>query len=279
MEQQVSVSLRRISRERSRLLRAATESAKKVTGLKRKVDELTSEVVVAKEGSDCVRGDFFALESQVEVITSLELENDDLKTKVNTIEKRERRLRQSKVQLDNGCSYESIEDKEACITKNVDMVINKMYPRTKDKKKVMILTRIMSAGKSFGGDGKEGYNIVFLGQARKNFEPWRVLQALDQDSRCGNFSTTEIMRDMEGLKKYERGVFRRKSAMSRVAKVLDPYAEDVVPYEWYVSKTGHRNITFDNEAVLRHYLDPMGLTKKAESGSVSICFTLDFAEV
>ena len=38
----------------------ATESAEKVTGLKRKVEELTSEVGVVKEGADCVRGDFFA---------------------------------------------------------------------------------------------------------------------------------------------------------------------------------------------------------------------------
>ena len=198
LEERIINSSRRISRERSRLLRAATESGEKVTGLKRKVDELTGEVGVVKEGAGCVRGELFELESQVEVITSLELENDGLKTKVNTIEKRERRLRQSNVLADDGCSYESIEDKEAYITKNVESVINKMFPRTKAKKKAMILTRMISAGKIFGGDGKEGYDTVFLGQARKKFEPWRVLQALDQDSRCGNFSTVEIMRDVEG---------------------------------------------------------------------------------
>ena len=76
-----------------------------------------------------------------------------------------------------------------------------------------------------------------------------------------------------------RGVFHGKSAMSRVIKMLERHAEDFVPYECYVSETGHRNIAFDNEAVLRHCLDAMGLTKKAERGSVSICFTLDFAEV
>ena len=140
----------------------ATESAEKVTGLKRKVEELTSEVVVVKEGADCVRGELFALESQVEVITSLEVENDGLKTKVNTIEKRERRLRQSNLLADDGCSYDSIEDKEAYITKNVESIINKMFPRTKAKKKAMILTRMISAGKIFGGDGKEGYDTVFL---------------------------------------------------------------------------------------------------------------------
>ena len=123
---------------------------------------------------------------------------------MNTIAKRERRLRQSNVGSGDEDGYQSIEDKEAYITKTVGSVINKMYPRTKDKTKAMILTRMISEGKIFGGDGKDGYNTVFLGQARKKFEPWRVLQALDQDSRCGNFSTVEIMRDVEGLKKYER---------------------------------------------------------------------------
>ena len=87
------------------------------------------------------------------------------------------------------------------------------------------------------------------------------------------------MRQVEGLERYERGVFHGKSAMSRVAKVLEKHADDIVPYECYISETGHRNIAFDNEAVLRNCLDAMGLTKKAETQSVSICFTLDYAEV
>ena len=45
-----------------------------------------------------------------------------------------------------------------------------------------------------------------------------------------------------------------------------------------MSETGHRNIAFDYEAVLRNCLLAMGLLGKAESGSVSVCFTLDFAE-
>ena len=49
---------------------------------------------------------------------------------------------------------------------------------------------------------------------------------MDQDSRCGNFSTVEIMMDVEGLEKYKCGVFHSKSAMSRVAKELEVFAED-----------------------------------------------------
>ena len=87
------------------------------------------------------------------------------------------------------------------------------------------------------------------------------------------------MRQVEGLTKYERGIFHGKSAMSGVVKVLETHAKDFVTYSCYISETGHRNIAFDNEAVLRNCLDAMDLTKKAEKQSVSICFTLDYAEV
>ena len=52
LEERIRNSSRRISRERRRLQRVATESAEKVTGLKRKMEELTSEVVVVKAGAD-----------------------------------------------------------------------------------------------------------------------------------------------------------------------------------------------------------------------------------
>ena len=87
------------------------------------------------------------------------------------------------------------------------------------------------------------------------------------------------MRDVEGLEKYERGVFHGKTAMSRVANELEVFADKHVSYDCYTSETGHRNISFDYEAVLRNCLLAMGLLDKAERGSVSVCFTLDFAEV
>ena len=67
--------------------------------------------------------------------------------------------------------------------------------------------------------------------------------------------------------------------MSRVAKKLETYAEDYISYECYVSATGHSNIAFDCESVLVIFLKAMGLLEKIESGCISICFTLDFAEV
>ena len=49
--------------------------------------------------------------------------------------------------------------------------MTKVFPRTGAKKKAKYLTKMISDGKIFGSDGQEGYNEVFLGQARKKFEP------------------------------------------------------------------------------------------------------------
>ena len=45
-----------------------------------------------------------------------------------------------------------------------------MLPRTGAKKKAKFLRKIISDGKIFGSDGKDGYNEVFIGQARNLFE-------------------------------------------------------------------------------------------------------------
>ena len=189
------------------------------------------------------------------------------------------RIRQSETLASDSGKYDTVASKEAYIAEHVEAALTKMLPRTRAKNKAKFLTKMISDGKIFGVDGRYGYKEIFLGDARKKFEPWRILQALDQDSRCGNFSTVEIMRDVEGLEKYERGVFHGKTAMSRVAKELELFADKYVSYDCYTSETGHRNISFDYKAVLRNCLLAMGLLDKAECCSMSICFTLDFVEV
>ena len=290
LEERVDNSARRRVRERMRvrredeiLQRAVIESAEKVTGLKRRVDELSTEVVSANDGAETVKGEVLVLQAKVGVVTNLlgplEEENCNLKKIVNNGYQREWRMKHSAPGFEDGDRFVSMESKISFISEQVQAVMTKVFPRTGSKKKAKFLAKMISDGQIFGNDGQEGYKELSLGLARKKFEPWRVLQALDQDSRCGNFSTVEIMRDVEGLEKYERGVFHGKSAMSRVAFMLEDEANKYVPYSCYVSETGHRNIAFDYEAVVRNCLLSMGLLEKAEGGSVSICFTLDFAEV
>ena len=87
IEERVSNSSRRISRERRRLQRVATESTEKVVGLKRKVDELSSEVVLARVGQECSQEEVVVLEAKFEAATDLlgplAAENVNLKKNIN----------------------------------------------------------------------------------------------------------------------------------------------------------------------------------------------------
>lgn len=75
------------------------------------------------------------------------------------------------------------------------------------------------------------------------------------------------------------GGYGSKSALSRVGKKLNGVARQYVTFEQYVSGTGHKNIKFDYDSVLRECLSAMGLLQKAERECVSICFVLGFAKV
>ena len=161
LEAGISKSSRRISRERRRLQWVATESAEKVTGLKRKVDELSSEVVLARVGQECSQEEVVVLESKFEAATDLlgplEAENVNLKKNMNKAYVRECRTRKETVESDGeDDAYKSLASKEAYITKCVDATMNKMLPRTGAKKKAKFLTKMISDGKIFGSDGKGG---------------------------------------------------------------------------------------------------------------------------
>lgn len=132
------------------------------------------------------------------------------------------------MQIYTGCCYDSVEAKDVYITKKIERAIYKIFQEPKQRK-TLTLTRNISDRKVFGGDGEDRYKTLFLGQARQKFEPWRVLHALDHDSMCGIFSIVEIMRDIEGLEKYNRFCFHGKSAMSRVTNVLEIYVEGLCP--------------------------------------------------
>lgn len=68
-----------------------------------------------------------------------------------------------------------MESKECYIYEHIDALMTKLFPCNRSKKKAELLTKMISDRKMFGSDGQEGYNEVFLGQARRKFEHWVVL--------------------------------------------------------------------------------------------------------
>ena len=76
----------------------------------------------------------------------------------------------------------------------------------------------------FGADGKTVLNGSFVQFGSKRFKAWEILKGLDIDDHMGNFGTVEILRGVEGLEEYQRGMLPGKSSMSRKAKELEKYA-------------------------------------------------------
>ena len=74
-------------------------------------------------------------------------------------------------------------------------------------------------------------------------------------------------------------MFPGKSTISRRAHELERADQAIFPYKSYRSTTGHRNIKFKYENVLRQVLSALGLTEKARTEPVEIAFTIDYAQV
>ena len=119
-------------------------------------------------------------------------------------------------------------------------------------------------------------NVAF---GKETFKAWKILKGLDRDDHAGNFGTVEILRKVESLEDFERGMFPGKSTISRRAKELELFAQDFVPYKCYMSTIGHRNIKFKYDNVLRNVLLALGLLDKAKTQPVEIAFTIDYAQV
>ena len=157
--------------------------------------------------------------------------------------------------------------------------VKKYYPRTGDDNRALVLLDMLRDGTIYGIDGAAAMKETHVAFGKDTFKAWKILKGLDRDDHAGNFGTVEILRKVESLEEFERGVFPGKSTISRRAKELERFAEDYVPYKCYRSSTGHRNIKFKYENVLRTVLSTLGLLEKAKTEPVEIAFTIDYAQV
>ena len=89
----------------------------------------------------------------------------------------------------------------------------------------------------------------------------------------------EILRNVEELELYERGVFLASSTMSNRAQHLNLSADRHIPYHCYTLVTGYNNIVFDYESVTREVLSVCGLLEKITTSSVFVAFTLDYVDI
>ena len=173
----------------------------------------------------------------------------------------------------------SVVEKKRRLAEVITTSFKTYFPRTTEENKAKILVQMVKDGDVFGVGGGKALEDEFVRVGSKKFTAWKILRGLDLDDHSGNYGTVEILREVEGVEYYKRGVFPASSTMSNRGRELNRFADRFVPFKCFRSSTGHRNIAFHYEKVVREILRGLGLLEKAEMTSVSVCFTLDFAEI
>ena len=134
-------------------------------------------------------------------------------------------------------------------------------------------------GEIYGDDGAGALECMFVTIGKEKFPAWKILREVDLDGGAStNFGTVDVLRKMEDLPKYKRGMFPSSSTIGNRASALEKFADKYVPFVESVSEDGNLQIVFDYESVLRCALTALGLLEKAVAGGVELVFTLDYAQ-
>ena len=121
-------------------------------------------------------------------------------------------------------------------------IIKNFYPCKKGNNCALLLLDLLRDGSIYGEHGVAAMieNRVAFGKDR--LKAWSILQGLYMDDYDGSFGIVEILRKVEGLEEFQRGVFPGKSTIWMKAKELEKYVDSYLPYKCYRFSTGHRNI-------------------------------------
>ena len=84
----------------------------------------------------------------------------------------------------------------------------------------------------------------------KKFPAWKVWMEIDLHNRSANFSTIELLSNVEGVKVYGREMFTSSSTLSNRCKELETYASTIIYFKEFTSDRENLNIVFDYERIL-----------------------------
>lgn len=125
----------------------------------------------------------------------------------------------------------------------------------------------------------EMYTKYHLKEQRRVFLPWKLLRAMDLClSGSLNYKGVELLRSVEGLGRYQRGIIPSRSQIQRASYELNDFAQEHIPFEKKESNIGEM-FAYDYERFLRFILKVFKLHDAATHESIEICFTLDGAEL
>lgn len=115
---------------------------------------------------------------------------------------------------------------------------------------------------------------------RNIFHGWRMLRAKDFcEGGTVNSSGISIIRSVEKLKAYERGVMGHGTTIQKYAAILEEESSLYVPMEINKRENGKEIIMWDVESQLCFLLKHYGLEDKEARQSISISAALDGASL
>jgi hypothetical protein len=78
----------------------------------------------------------------------------------------------------------------------------------------------------------EVYEKYIVSKQRRIFLPWKILQAIDLTiSGSLNFNGVEVMRSVENLGRYERGILPSHSQIQHASYELHRIGQGIIPFE------------------------------------------------
>jgi hypothetical protein len=110
---------------------------------------------------------------------------------------------------------------------------------------------------------------------RRIFTPWKILWAIDLSiGGCLNYNGVEVLRSVEGLGRYERGILPSRSSIQRAAYELNAVGQQHIPFEKKECALGEC-FAFDYEVFVWYLLKSFNLHDIAQRESVELCITLN----
>jgi len=125
----------------------------------------------------------------------------------------------------------------------------------------------------------EVHKKYILAEHQRTFSNWRVLRAIDLSPVSGlNYNGVEILRSVEELGKYERGVLPSRSSIQKCSAELYQMGQELIPFHRKECALGEV-YQYDFEKAVCFIVQTFGLYELAQRESVELNVTFDGAEI
>jgi len=264
---------------------------------KKKKKNMMDEIKKLQKENDRLSASQETLKCNVKQISDLSAENELLKKEIQSMQKQllHSKLKMQKLlnePLSDGSRgkhegfppLKKVIDQGTLIEtigKALLAIMSVLMAFTKPVNRLRVFTKSLFDYCIFGADVTA---IVLRGLARtyartEVYVPWKILKAMDlAPKRCLNYHGIEVLREVEGLDRYEQGMLPSRLSVQKVARKMYDVGQEIIPIIPVDCPLGEM-YKFDYKRKLRLILKSFGLHDAAQTSNVEISITLDGTEL